>query len=392
MRTTSRIVFLATTVAVATAVAVVVISAVGCVEGLPLHAVDTNLGAGSKYITYFVLPGNPSGNADVDRQLRAAVVTALADRGMVESSPAEAEAVVIPHTATSAIHSRDAFYRGWGGWAWHTDDAQSRNGTERYTPGAVVVDIFDAWTKELVWHGAAHDAKPVDATASVHTIDRVVNSLFKDFPQADRDAHARSVGMRQGPANPHQPMRIVFSSGPAILIRLTGEPTYEDVDGTELQRLINAEALILRDESGIHYLSIGTRWLEAPDLNGAWSLAGAVPEGADLARQAFIALHRDPYAGVQPHGPAPMVYVAVAPAELVTTDGEPAYDGVAGTSLRRMRNANATVFQEPTDHELYLHLQAGWFRSWTTTGPWQGVTPSELPVDLARITAQSGPA
>ena len=390
MRGTLRIVLLST--AAVTIVTAVVISAVGCVEGLPLHAVDTNLAAGSKYITYFVLSGNSSGSADVDRQLRDAVVTALADRGMVETSSAEAEAVVVPHTATSAIHSRDAFYKGWGGWAWQTNDAESQGGTEGYKPGSIVVDIFDAWTKELVWHGAAHEAKPVDNTASAHRVDRVVKSLFKEFPTADREAHTRVVAVRYSPATPSQSMRIVFSSGPAILIRLDGEPTYEDVAGTELQQLSNADALIVRDGSGLHYLSIGGRWLEAPDLNGTWSLAGAVPEDADLARQAYIAHHRDPYGTMHTHGPAPMVYVAVAPAELVITDGEPAYDGVSGTSLMRMRNTNATVFQEPTDHELYVHVSAGWFRSWTTNGPWQGITPLELPADLARITSQSGPA
>jgi hypothetical protein len=187
-------------------------------------------------------------------------------------------------------------------------------------------------------------------------------------------------------------MHIVFSDGPAILLRLSGEPTYEDVEGTELQRLTNVDALVLRDESGIHYLSVGGRWLEASAISGSWSLAGAVPDGASVVRQAYLAQHPDPYASIQPHGPAPTVFVAEAPAELVITDGEPAYAGVSGTALRQMRNANATVFQEPTDHELYVHLPAGWFRAWTTDGPWQGVTPSELPADLARTTARSGPA
>jgi hypothetical protein len=365
---------------------------VGCVEGIQLHTADTSLSAGSRYVTFFVMPGNPSGNPAVDGQLTATVVTALANRGLVETSPDEAEAVVIPHIATSSIHSRDAFYRNWGGWGWHVTDAQSRNGTESYKPGAVVVDIFDAWTKDLVWHGAVHEAVPVDATASAHSIDRAVDSLFKDFPQADREKHAQWVGVRRTPVTPSQPMRIVFSSGPALLIRLNGEPKYEDVNGTELQRLTNADALILRDESGIHYLYVGGRWLEASEISGSWSLAGAVPEGADLARQAYTTRHPAPLASVQPHSPAPMVYVAVAPVELIVTDGEPAYDGVSGTLLLRMRNTNASVFQEPTDHQLYVHLPAGWFRSWTTNGPWQGVTESALPADLARIMARSGPA
>ena len=385
MSGTLRIGFLVTVTAA-------VILTVGCVEGIQLHTADTSLSTGSRYVTFFVMPGNPSGNPAVDGQLAAAVVTALTNRGLVETSPDEAEAVVIPHIATSSIHSREAFYRGWGGWAWHATDAHSRNGIESYKPGGVVVDIFDAWTKDLVWHGAAHEAKPVDATASAHTIDRAVDSLFKDFPQADREKHARLAGVRRSPVTPSQSMRILFSSGPAILIRLNGEPKYEDVDGTELQRMTNADAFILRDESGIHYVSIGGRWLEASEISGSWSLAGTVPEGADLARQTYTTQNPDPYASVQSHGPAPMVYVAVAPAELIVTDGEPAYAGVGGTSLLRMRNTNASVFHEPTDHELYVRLPAGWFRSWTTNGPWQGVTESSLPADLARITARSDPA
>jgi hypothetical protein len=381
-----------------TMAAAVVIATAGCVERVPLHTADTNLAAGSGYVTFFVLPGNSSGNVDVDAQLKTAIVNALADRGLVETTPQEAEAVVVPHTATSAIHSRDGFYKGWGGWAWHTNDAQSRNGTESYNTGAVVVDIFDAWSKQLVWHGAAHAAKPVDETASAHRIERAVNSLFKDFPQVDRQAHARSVGLRRpsaaspGQASLGTPMHIVFASGPAILIRLDGEPKYEDVNGTELQRMTNADGFIIRDESSIYYLNVGGRWLEASEISGSWSLAGSVPDGADLAREAYLARHPDPYASVQPHGPAPAVVVAQAPAELIITDGEPAYADVSGTSLLRMRNANATVFQEPTDHELYVHLPAGWFRSWTTNGPWQGVNQSELPADLARVTARSGPA
>ncbi len=263
-----------------------VVSTAGCVESIALHSADTSVAASSRYVTYFVLPGNPSGNPGADAQLTASIVSALADRGLVETSPDEAEAVVIPHIATPATHSRDAFYRGWGGWAWHTADAQSRNGSETYKEGTVVVDIFDAWTKDLVWHGAAHEAKPVDAAASAHTIERAVDNLFKDFPQIDREKHARVISLPRIPATPAEPMHIVFSTGPAILLSLGGEPKYEDVPDTDLQRVANVDALILRDESGIYFLSVGEQWLEAPALSGSWSAAGAVPDGADAARRA----------------------------------------------------------------------------------------------------------
>jgi hypothetical protein len=63
--------------------AAVVIATAGCVERVPLHTADTNLAAGSGYVTFFVLPGNSSGNVDVDAQLKTAIVNALADRGLV---------------------------------------------------------------------------------------------------------------------------------------------------------------------------------------------------------------------------------------------------------------------------------------------------------------------
>ena len=368
----------ARTSTIAVAVIALSLSTMGCVQRLPHYTYKVPTPAAGRYVTFFVLPGHSSGDTSTDLRLKTAVVTALAEQGLIETSPEEAEAVVVIHMTTPGSRSREAFYQGWGGWAWRAAGARPRNGADTYAVGSVVVDVFDAWTKTLVWNGSAPDGKHVER-------------MFKDFPAIDHGALARSTSA--GPSPPDGPMRIIFSSRPAILIRLDGEPKYEDIAGTTLQRITNADAFMLRDESGMHYARIGGRWLEASDISGSWSLAGMVPDGADIALQEYTTQpHLDRFAATGSHGPTPMIYVEVAPAELVITDGEPQYADVGGTSLRRMRNANASVFQEPTDRQLYVHLPVGWFRAWTTNGPWQAVGDADLPTDLTALRAQSGPA
>ena len=358
----------------------------GCAHGIRIRANETRDAAASRYVTFFILEGNSSGMPMRDQLLKAEIVTALADRGLVETSPDEAEAVVVVHTATSAKHSRDSFYDGWGGWTWQVGGAHAIGGTENYKVGTLVVDMFDAWTKKLVWHAAAFDAEPANLKAGAHAVPKAVTKLFKDFPAVEGDRASERVAVSRPAHQPDPPIRIIFSSRPALLVRIDGEPRYDDVRDTGLQRITNANALIIRDESGMHYLRAAGKWLEGYDVIGSWSPAGTVPEGADIALQETKELRRNELSGAIPaHQLTPIVYVTMEPAELIVTDGEPEYVPVGGTSLLRIRNTTASVFKEPTDKELYVHLPNGWFRAWTANGPWQPVSEAELPADLAQI-------
>lgn len=371
-----------TKIATVAAAVMTVASASGCAGGIDLHTPAERNPEASRYVTFFVQPGNASENPELDRQLRASVVTALVSRGMVETSPEVAEAVVIVNRATSASHSRDTFYQGWGGWSWRAADARPQNGVETYDVGSVVVDIFDAWTKTLIWQGSARHAVSSDARSTDHALRTAVNRLFERFPAAG--VEQRSVESTTA----DRPIRIIFSSRPAFLIRIDGRPQYQDVTGTELQRIINATALIVRDESGMHYLRLAGRWLEAYDVAGDWSPTGIVPDGADVALQDAIRERRDdPLARVGTHNPMPDIVVALTPAELIVTDGEPEYASLQDTSLVHITNTTADVFKEPTDEELYVRLPAGWFRAWTTNGPWQRIADDRLPADLASLPA-----
>jgi hypothetical protein len=346
----------------------------GCAYGIKVHSNEASGAADSRYVTYFVLQGSSSGSTTADRQMKADIEVELTDKGLVEVAPEEADAVVIVHTATPAKHSRDAFYQGWGGWDLRLADTRAPNGTENYSVGTVVVDMFDAWTKKLLWHGAASKGA----------------RIFRSFPFGGYRTGSPALRRAESAMASDQGMRIIFSPVPALLIRINGEPKYEQVTSTELQRVVNTTALIVRDVAGMHYLRRGDTWMEADDLTASWSTAGTVPEGAEVAlTQALSDKHADLFASRQTQGPMPVVCVSTTPAELIVTDGEPQYARFKGTPLLYIRNTTGTVFREPTDQELYVRVPTGWLRAWTANGPWQPVPEDKLPADLmaARFTA-----
>lgn len=356
----------------------------------PIMTVNRNEAStvtGSRYVTFFVLQGNSSGSTIVDRQLKADIETELTDNGLVAASPEEAQAVVVVHTATPAKHSRNAFYQGWGdGWDWRLADAPARNGTEDYKVGTLVVDLFDAWTKKLLWHGSASNGVMGGSSARPYLTKHAATRIFRHFPFGGYPADSPALPGTPSAMASDQGMRIIFSPAPALLVRINGEPRYEQLIGTDLQRVINSTALIVRDVAGMHYFRRGDTWMEAYDLTGPWSTAGTVPEGAEVAvKEALSDIRTDLFASAQSHGPTPMVCVSTTPAELIVTDGEPQYAPFNGTPLLYIRNTTGIVFREPTDQELYVRVPAGWFRAWTANGPWEPVPADKLPADLAGI-------
>jgi len=258
------------------------LSMTACAYGITGYRNEASAFANARYATFFVLPGSSSGSTVVDRQLKADIEMELADRGLVATSPEEAQAVVIVHTATPMRHSRKAFYQGWGGgWDWRLADALVPTGTEDYKVGTLVVDVFDAWTKKLLWHGSASNSVMNGSSARTYMRRNAATRIFRNFPFGGYQAGSPALGSTDSRTANDQGMRIIFSPVPALLVRIDGEPRYEQVIGTDLQRVINSTALIVRDVAGMHYFRRGDTWMEGYDLTGPWSTAGTVPEGAE---------------------------------------------------------------------------------------------------------------
>src|SRR4029453_13889000 len=75
----------------------------------------------------------------------------------------------------------------------------------------------------------------------------------------------------------NNPPTVLFSTSPAMLVLVDGPPAYRAVEKTQLERVFNTRALILRDRSGKHYLHLFDGYVEAPALEGPWTVAIKVP-------------------------------------------------------------------------------------------------------------------
>jgi hypothetical protein len=160
---------------------------VGCGYSIKTST-DYDRGASfSTYRTFYILNGNSSGSPGTDQLVSVDVASALTSRGWREVPDSEAQAVAVIHAATKDKHSFETFYHGWGDWHWHWGGfADTTRFVEDYTIGTLVVDIFDARTKQAIWHGFATGAESDDPTSVAHAAERAVAAMFRDFPPASQ--------------------------------------------------------------------------------------------------------------------------------------------------------------------------------------------------------------
>ena len=165
------------------AVAVLTVCTAGCGYGIKAATdYDTKVDF-SKYRTFFLVKGNPSGDPSMDRRLISSVEFALMDKGWIEVPEGEGQAAVIVHTATTTNHTYQGFYDGWGGWHWRSAGPGSSPGfVEDYKVGTVVVTIFDATNKQAIWRGFAANWLSDRPQQNANATDQIVARIFNNFP------------------------------------------------------------------------------------------------------------------------------------------------------------------------------------------------------------------
>src|SRR5437773_5854681 len=109
------------------------------------------------------------------------------------------------------------------------------------------------------------------AKSKVIALDRLETDL-----EASDAAQAAIKGV---PVN-NDPPRVIFTTKPSMLALIDGPPTFRDVGGTDLQKVLNTQAVILLDtKNNKYYLNVMDGWLEAADLTaGPWSYVSTIPK------------------------------------------------------------------------------------------------------------------
>jgi hypothetical protein len=74
------------------------------------------------------------------------------------------------------------FYNGLGGWRWGGFGNEATTTVENYRVGTLVVDMYDAQNKRLVWRGTSTDTLSDKPENNEKKLDKAVDKMFKDFP------------------------------------------------------------------------------------------------------------------------------------------------------------------------------------------------------------------
>jgi hypothetical protein len=75
-------------------------------------------------------------------------------------------------------------YRGWGGMGGM---GTATTTTSEYLVGTLVVDIFDAKTKGLMFRGTASDEISDKPEKNIKKVQKVADKMFKDFPPGSKE-------------------------------------------------------------------------------------------------------------------------------------------------------------------------------------------------------------
>jgi hypothetical protein len=150
----------------------------------------------SNYHSFFMMKGNSSGNPLLDQRAAADVKDALMNKGWMEVPEGDGETAVVVHAATKTKHTYETLYDGWGGWGWRRGWGGGIGGrfggattfVNDYKVGTLVVDIFDAKSKEAIWHGYASDAMSDNAGSNAKATEAAVDKMFDRFPPSPAGA------------------------------------------------------------------------------------------------------------------------------------------------------------------------------------------------------------
>ena len=141
----------------------------------------------SKYRTFSIEIASPWGNPIGERHLLEELTAAFTGKGWTQNAESP-DVRILVHGATDEKKRLDTFYTGgggyggfYGGWGWGGVGSSTTTVSE-YTEGTLVLDIFDAATKTLIWRGVAQDELKAKQAKREKQASKAIAKLLRDFP------------------------------------------------------------------------------------------------------------------------------------------------------------------------------------------------------------------
>jgi len=115
-------------------------------------------------------------------RIKEAVNSALTAKGLtaVESG---GDIAIVAIEMTKNQQSLNTFYNGFGGgWRWGGGFGDATTTVDNYKVGTLVVDLFDAKTKKIIWRGSSSDTLSDKSDKNIKNLDKGVQKMFDHFP------------------------------------------------------------------------------------------------------------------------------------------------------------------------------------------------------------------
>ena len=130
--------------------------------------------------TFSLKIGTSWGNPLSEKRVSDEISQALTAKGWTKAEEAGADANVVLHGATQVKKDLNTFYTGSGyRYRWGTGSVHTT--VSEYTVGTLVVDIFDAKSKALMFRGTASDEVSDKPEKNVKKVAKASEKMFKDF-------------------------------------------------------------------------------------------------------------------------------------------------------------------------------------------------------------------
>jgi Domain of unknown function (DUF4136) len=146
----------------------------------------------SKIKTFAVKLGTSWGNPLSEKRVTNEIQQALVGKGWTAADADKADAIVVLHGATEKQKELNTFYSGgggmYGGYGWRgmggagMGMGTSTTTASEYTVGTLVVDIFDAKSKQLLFRGTATDELSEKPEKNQKKLAKASDKMFKNFP------------------------------------------------------------------------------------------------------------------------------------------------------------------------------------------------------------------
>ena len=131
--------------------------------------------------TFSLKLGTSWGNPIGEKRVTDDVTQALVAKGWTLAPEDTADAQVVLHGASETKRSLNTYYSGMGGYRWGGMGTATTTPTE-YVVGTLLVDIFDAKEKNLIWRGVAQDEASNKTEKNIKKVAKATEKLFKEFP------------------------------------------------------------------------------------------------------------------------------------------------------------------------------------------------------------------